>query len=712
LDALSTAMGTYVDASMKDRDRPGRQNGSQVQPVSQQMRLQQGAPNQSEQASQASSSTQHLQASSSAMQPQQVPEPIPESIQPAPAAAQSYPSPLEMLNQPQSHSASAAPAPLATSNEGPAPVDDPPPTQPQHTYSAQQMPIDSWDFGSGSFGASNGFGSSAGFGLGGDSGMFSDPFSAAMFTDADFNFLDVPTVPATTAAALADQAHNGDHLGDMMMDFNSTAQTSTGGYVKLETGMLDWNLEFSSTTPGNVNPSIDDAAHLQQIFGVENIDAELSSSLLGPKTPGLTLDASAIQIRLDSNSPMNLDRVGSEEIGGDEVPAAASEGFLAVRFGKAIELADEKYTSGKYSLPSPPPDDHTPTSRSPIPLRRMNSTPTIWPTPSKEGGWMTESRPSISRMNTAKPPLSRTNTTAPTGPWKSSTAREGDLRSRYMAATHPSSAVLYKLAGTKRHWELPLPTTPRGNDDKAMDEDKEEGISESPAKKRRLTWNVTGEEWRNPTPPMEESEDEGDDGDSSVAGEDGWNEGMDLIGMDAADPAFLSGSYKADGSMRFEDPIKLLNAQFDTLWIMEHEYVSPTDLILPPPGPSIASTSSMTSRRSSVPPVPASVPTPVSPEALMGGNDNSNRLTAAVAQQFAQEMGKNVMWSAVVGAMRAFTPSSLARNGDLLQADINVVLDTLRNAKVEWGRSIEDFVEVNDGLSIFCLENPDADDSL
>lgn len=315
---------------------------------------------------------------------------------------------------------------------------------------------------------------------------------------------------------------------------------------------------------------------------------------------------------------------------------------------------------------------------------------------------MSESRPSISRMNTAKPPLSRTNTGTPTGPWKSSTAREGDLRSRYMDATQPSSAVRYKLAGTKRRWELPLPTTPRGNDDKAVEEDKEEGISESPAKKRRLTWSATGEEWRNPTPPMEESDDEGDDGDSSVAGEDGWNEGMDLIGMDAADPAFLSGSYKADGSMRFEDPIKLLNAHFDTLWIMEHEYVSPTDLILPPPGPSITSASSMTSRRSSVPPAPASVPTPVSPEALMSGNDNSNRLTAAVAQQFAQEMGKNVMWSAVVGAMRAFTPSSLARKGDLWQADVNVVLDALRKAKLEWGRSIEDFVEVNDGLSIFA----------
>jgi hypothetical protein len=280
-----------------------------------------------------------------------------------------------------------------------------------------------------------------------------------------------------------------------------------------------------------------------------------------------------------------------------------------------------------------------------------------------------------------------------------------------MAATLPSKAVLYKLAGTKRHWEVPLPTTPRGNDDKAVEEGTGGGILESPAKKRRLTWNATGEEWRNPTPPMEESEDEGDDGDSSVAGEDGWNEGMDLIGMDAAEPAFLSGSYKADGSMRFEDPIKLLNAQFDTLWIIEHEYVSPTDLILPPPGPSMTSTSSMTSRRSSVPPAPASVPTPVSPEALMGGNDNSNRLTVAVAQQFAQEMGKNVMWSTVVGAMRAFTPSSLTRKGDLLQADVNVVLDALRTTKVEWGRSIEDFVEVNDGLYIFCLENLGADSS-
>lgn len=688
LDALSSAMGMYVDASMKERERPTRQ-GSSSQLQQPQMQPQSN--------SQSQTFPKMMPQASLLASPQQtsLPDPTSESIEPPapPQGSQSYPSPLEVVN-PRPLAPTTNPDSTITSDPTPISVEQPPPAQ-QSAYPTS-MNLENWDF---SREFPTGYGGAPTFNFGttdslmGTGGIGFDPFSST-FTEDDFNIFDVPTVQPTTTTALSidHQPAVGPALPDSIMDFgssNASASNTSGPFTKLEPALLDWDLEFSTNTNPStgdlgsiptVAPSVEEI--LQSAFTVDTTSiSDFQPSLVVPsaKAPVASADTLASGVPnaqpFDEDSPM---KVVDRDVDEEEDMVTNSEGFLALRFGRDIQLSDEKYRSGKYSLPSPPPEDHFSMPWSPV--SRSNAS------------WRDKVPPTLTRANADRSVYANSIVHKDlASPWSTATMKEGDLKARYMAATHPSRAMLMKLAGTKRHREFLASTATASSETVSS--------SESPLKKRRLTWSAGGEVWRNPTPPMEESDDDGDDGESSISGEEDWSGDFDTFGGDNLD-SLQTGTYKPDGSVKFEDPVKLIQSHFDSLWLLDHEIVVPTDLVFPAVGSivsSLSAASPITSRRSSIPPAPISVPTPVSPEALMS-SDTTPRLTVAVAQQFARELSKNLMWASVVAAMRGFASSS-REESSLCQLDVNITLQALRGASgIQWESSLEDFVEVNDGM--------------
>jgi hypothetical protein len=418
--------------------------------------------------------------------------------------------------------------------------------------------------------------------------------------------------------------------------------------------------------------------------------AFLGKAHTGPDIP-LEGDSSVPSIQLPQPEGLSSPVVEEEE---DEDPFSTNAGFSAVRFGKDHNLLDEKYYNGKYSLPSPPPDKPTPKLAKPK-------------TPKPEYVSVEAVENDSTKYSKAVGMLS--------SPLRASTVREGDLRARYMDATHPSRAMLYKLAGTKRFWEVaalsgPIPGAGRGLSGSNTPIAAGAGAGgESPAKKRRLTWSTVNEAWRNPTPPAEESEDEEEgDGDSSMGGNDEWgDEGdfdvqMDGVELTSSPTGYYASKLDMLQQQRHESPIKLLQARFDRTWIVEHELVSASDIALPP---TVSSASSLLSPyRTNAPLVPMSVPTPVSPEAQPSSSDGPARLASTVACRFAQEVGRNPLWNAVVVAMREISPVGASVKRELWQVEIDIVVDALQRAKgTVWGRSIAEITESEDGAFFVSL---------
>lgn len=640
LAALSSAMGAFVDAAMKERERPKLE------------------PSRNFPAPQPNPASQAEPMLETPAAPDAPPTTMSAPLPPRSGPAQSYPSPLEMTvsrTEPAPVSAAAENPPSNPISEPPVPAAQPEEissTQPaEYPNSSQTAALNPWE----SIGFSD-------FGFGSRGGMSSDPFA---FTEADFTFFDVPAAHSSSADLGTQNAANGNTaLPDVMLALSG----QTDDFGKLDTSLMDWSM--SETAPFSVvGETAGTAAH--EVFSAADFDLasfpndpQLMSLLEKPQAlPEITLDGDSAAVPVQEDQRMTGETPRAEE----EEEEESSSGFSALRFGKDHDLADDKYFNGKYSLPSPPPERKVTKSSKPIyAALSVKDDSTKY---SKAVGLLSS-------------------------PLKSSTAREGDLRARYMAATHPSRAMLYKLAGTKRFWDMAALGPSTGNNSPV-----EESASASPSKKRRLTWSSTNEAWRNPTPPAEESEDDDDeDGDSSMGGNDEWNDEADTP-MDGVEPISPTGPYKSDVTQqqqqRHESPIKLLQTRFDRNWIMDHDLAAPMDISLP----TASTTSSLLSPyRSNAPLVPMSVPTPVSPEAQPSANEGPMRLATNLAQRFAREAARNPLWNAVVVAMRELGPLGSQTRRELWQAEVSVVLNALQRSKrTEWGKSIAEITESEDG---------------
>jgi hypothetical protein len=669
-------------------------------------------------------------------------------VKPENAAAQSYPSPLEITVGRGDHITSAVhqqPQPIIELETNPTAVDeapiisgtgrpteppeDPPPssTHPSNPLNPMNalnplnplnninplngLSVGGWDIG--------GFGD-GGFGFGGGSGMTFDPFSTG-FTEDDFSLFDA--VPVVHDSAGQGIGQDGNGVGDS--SGSSGGQGTSGDETALPDVMLalsgqaqDFGMEWNMSEPGAAGftiigeaTALQDGAHRLETsdFDLSSFDNPQLLALLGKPHVGPDIvpegDATIASIQ-----PPHLDGSSSPLVEEEEQGLYATPGFGAVRFGKDHNVLDEKYYNGKYSLPSPPPDGPTPrTTRPHMPKTADVSVEAV--------------KDDSTKYSKAVGMLS--------SPLRASTAREGDLRDRYMAATHPSHAMLYKLAGTKRFWEVaslvgPMPRTGLGGNSSgsvtpAVDGAVEASL-ESPSKKRRLTWGTINEAWRNPTPPAEDSgdDDEGDD-DSSMAGDEAWGGEDDFdIHMDGVElTSPTTGYYSSKLDLRHESPVKLLQVRFDRTWLVEHELVSPSDITLPI-APSFAS-SLLSPYKTNAPLVPMSVPTPVSPEAQSSSNDGPARLASHVACRFAKEVGRNPLWNAVVVAMREISPVGAKVKRELWPVEVDVVVDALQRSKgALWGKSIAEITESEEGASYLlrllcgsdsCVDSPVASPS-
>jgi mediator of RNA polymerase II transcription subunit 13 len=357
-----------------------------------------------------------------------------------------------------------------------------------------------------------------------------------------------------------------------------------------------------------------------------------------------------VHFDLTLSSPMSVD------LDSDDENELEESGFGALNFGRDRGALDQKYSNGKYSLPSPPPDDRS---------RSANYT----------------------RGQQTGEEKSKKGNGGRSEPWKSTTARDGHLRARYMEATHPSRAMLFQLAGSKRDWGSFSMSQAGASTEPVTDP------TATPAKKRRLTWSMSGETWRNPTPPMDDSEDEGDDAESSIAGEDEWSGDFDL-GVLGIDTEAHNGQQKQDGLLPPEDPTRLLQAHFDYDWILKNEVALPSDLSLP----NETTPHTVSSRRSSVPPAPVSVPTPVSPEAISGhSNDTPAKLLPSVAQQIAKQVECNPLWNSVTTAIRVAYSSHQFNHDDVWQGEVDALSKSLHKLRwTDWDVTIADSVESED----------------
>lgn len=636
MSTLSTAMGAYVESIMKERDKP-RVDPARLHP-----------PN--------------AQAEGLAANPSN--DPLLETARPShtmalslsSGPAESYPSPLEMLvdrvqssilpeldlssthtDTDQHLSSSAA---LETNYEPPRTSEDIPSSTNPFTM---PQTLESWDPS----------GVTAPFDFGGAVTTSYDPFaSGTMFTEADFNIFS-SQLPETSTTDIVDSVGNivSSALGeDVLMALSDQPQPED--FAKLDASLIDWN--FAQDTVPFAMPAVEEIpsglATTAQMFQT-NLEIEpfgVDLPMITPsKTPG-ALEAPnsshsiKFQLSLDSPAPFT----GEKDYEVDE-----DAGFLAVQFSKANNIADEKYSSGKYSLPSPPPDTND--SRSPIP---------------KSTNPHARQKKTLNALDDAG------------RPWKSSTTREGDLRARYMAATQPKQAMLAKLSGTKRPW----------SQNPAVELGFETNSTQSPLKKRRLTWGTGNEAWRHPTPP-EDYLDSRDDGDSSLDGDEfGADDGQDDP-FQTGDPLAPVLDLKSDAHVCTQDPVKLLQASFNCGWLADHNFVLSSDLILPTSKLSIFSNAHTPSFT-----MPISVPTPVSPDAINSHSEPSSKLTTNIARHFAKEAGNNTLWYSTSIAMAALTLEPSNDRIAICQAETVGLAEVLKAASnLSWGKSIAEIAEAD-----------------
>ncbi|KAG8822784.1 hypothetical protein FRC19_005231 [Serendipita sp. 401] len=631
LSTLSNAMGQYIDSVIKEREKP-KMELSHDPSVPQNRVI---PPSSSIETLKGQSQTPHLVA-----------------------LEQNYPSPLEMVmdnprvslpasppSNPQEQTLfEAAEAVIHNQEIVPSMTIDNQPHNPD-AYPTSQNVLDSWDtmdFGGDSFD----FAGTVGMGL--------DPFSSTApdtLTDDDFKIFDLPSVPVDPSGATAPGVGSGDV--DMLIALAGGSNRAIG-LEAVDTSMMDWNIinapvpfSMSGESDANAINLADAAQMLQSNFGIDVFGADLQSILLA-KTPATTVDglpsAQSLRFPQATSSPIPLLDPGED----DQIDTA---GFVAVPFGKLHNVADERYVNGKYSLPSPPPEKAS----------ELHKSPTTNIRPVKDKNLATKND---------------------RGPWKSSTARDGELRARYLAATQPSSAMLYKLAGTKRIWEkMQAHELDSRTISNAMAE-----ITLSPTKKRRLTWSTGDEAWRNPTPPQDGSDD-GDDGDSSMAGDDDLvDEGDAISTVGLTQPVGL----RSEQNLPNQDPVQLLQSRFDSLWLLEHRLVSSSEISLQG---NTTLTNSVFPPVSSV--VPMSVPTPVSPEAIPG--EGGPKLTIGIARHISREVVRNPMWRAVAIAFKSMSTTGSRNNRDLCRAELDILTSALRGARqFAWGKTVAEIGEIED----------------
>ncbi|KIM27284.1 hypothetical protein M408DRAFT_24751 [Serendipita vermifera MAFF 305830] len=247
LSMLSLAMGRFVDAALKERERPKAEPSQIV-----------SGP-QTSQAAQliADEPTARPSTLNDALQANTAPQP-----QPRLGPAQSYPSPLEMItnrHEPGSSTAPQVPAPtdepmvtdskpepsVAAANATepqPPPPEEAPPAQP--TFTASQASLNPWNSMGGFSDGNFGFG-------GGASGMQSETFGSDMFTEDDFTFFDVPAVHSSSTAALvtqngAGQGVNGTSQNAGLPDVILALSGQTSDFGKLDASLMDWSVPETS----------------------------------------------------------------------------------------------------------------------------------------------------------------------------------------------------------------------------------------------------------------------------------------------------------------------------------------------------------------------------------------------------------------------------------------------------------------------------------
>ena len=201
--------------------------------------------------------------------------------------------------------------------------------------------------------------------------------------------------------------------------------------------------------------------------------------------------------------------------------------------------------------------------------------------------------------------------------------RNSGWKGPYSVATDPRVGVIRKLIGAKR---------------KSF----EQGMRE----RRSPAWPRRSEEWdRTPSPPLEDSKSDLDSDDEP------WMDGDDARTISR--PSTPPPSYLPLGPT-------LLSTHF------HHAHLMPLSTPLRPSGLAASTPSSGG--------VPVSVPTPVSPAAVIGATSEKSKSLEAAAQILAREVVENYVWADAWHVNMNTSPSPPT---DVWQSDVKKVVDLL-----------------------------------
>ncbi|KAG5650092.1 hypothetical protein H0H81_000801, partial [Sphagnurus paluster] len=501
--------------------------------------------------------------------------------------------------------------------------------QPQ-SYLSMNMDMD-MDFDMG-MGLNMGFGMDASRGGGYDNGSGNGiDFDDSAFTDDDFSFFDRPSAPARSLSTSLPLGPSSIPIPThLAINPISSGSGSIHAVTQTPLSIVSSPLYVSDvhlSGPGppqqtptphasNLPPSPWVSADFTPRF--TNIDGDADPPDLLPPSPCLTPQ---------SHSSVPATPIVHLHLESEPNPTSA---FDPIPFATYHRTLDNKYAMGKFSLPSPPyEEDHT-ESNFTWQLGTSSHVSVVSSTGGRSG---TTVAPIVVNI-----PNNITTTT------NENTGNDGSWRLKYMAATDPRIGVVRKLIGVKRKMNFEPSGRPPLTRHPSMPpswirehEEWENNHSEI---------HVTSEASMMPDEfPEEDSEEDMDDGEDSAA--------SPLISR----PSTPSPAYLPLGPT-------LLHTQF------QHAELLGLSTPLRPPGAAVAP-SSISSALSGA----ASVPTPVSPAAMLGAASERSKSLEAAAFTVAAEVVENSLWAR---AWRASTLAGVRKRPDIWLADVQWIVQLLK----------------------------------
>lgn len=245
----------------------------------------------------------------------------------------------------------------------------------------------------------------------------------------------------------------------------------------------------------------------------------------------------------------------------------------------------------------------------------------------------------IGKFSLPSPPDEEDRTEAYGRPWLSASypdVKGSDWQDRYKLVTDPRVGVVRKLVGVKRRREVqggrPLDASPR--------------------------WSREYEEWEDTSVQAEEPKSESDDDE-----DDTWVDEEDSV-PNAPRPVTPPPSYLPLGPT-------LLQTYF------QHRHLLPLSMPLRLPGSVVNNSSNL--------PAPISVPTPVSPAAILGAASEKTKSLEAAAQILVREIVENRVWADAWRVNSTAASVSTKPPAEVRQFDAMSVLSLLRKLPTEHG---------------------------